>query len=231
MELTAKIREQKGDKVKSLRRQGILPAVLVRKGKESVSLALDYGIFEKTYREAGETTVIKLKIEDGEKGAKEKNVLITETARDPLTGNFLHVDLQEIRLDEKITASVPLVFIGESPMIKEGGTLVKNMQEVAVKSLPNDLPRQIEVDVSVIESFDKHVYVKNLKVSSAVQVLAEAEDVVALVTPPRKEEEVAPAEAPEAAPGEAAEAPESAETAKASQEETKTEAKEEVKKS
>lgn len=208
-----------------------MPAVLVRKGKESVSLALDYGIFEKTYREAGETTVIKLKIEDGEKGAKEKNVLITETARDPLTGNFLHVDLQEIRLDEKITASVPLVFIGESPMIKEGGTLVKNMQEVAVKSLPNDLPRQIEVDVSVIESFDKHVYVKNLKVSSAVQVLAEAEDVVALVTPPRKEEEVAPAEAPEAAPGEAAEAPESAETAKASQEETKTEAKEEVKKS
>lgn len=224
-ELTARVREQIGKKVRSLRRQNILPAILVRKGKKSVSLALNYGAFEKLFREAGETTVIKLKIENGEKGAKEKNVLITETARDPLTGNFIHADLQEIRLDEKITASVPLVFVGESPLVKEGGTLVKNMQEIKVNALPNDLPRQIEVDISAIESFEKHICVKDLKVPPAAQVLAEADDTVALIAPPRKEEEVAPVEAPEAVSEEAAK------TAEAGQEGAKEETKEGTKES
>ncbi|KKR03498.1 MAG: 50S ribosomal protein L25, partial [Parcubacteria group bacterium GW2011_GWF2_39_13b] len=143
---------------------------------------------------------------------KAKNVLIHEIAKDPLTGEIIHVDFQEIRMDEKLTATVPVVFVGESPAVKgDGGTLVKNIKEVQVKAFAKDFPRQIEVDISVLKTFDDRIQVKDLLVSSEVKILAQPEETVALVSPPRKEEavvEVAPAAgeaekpAEEAAPGE-----------------------------
>ena len=212
MELTAKIRIEKGQKAKALRQKGILPAVLCRKGKESISLEIDSHDFLKAFKETGETGVIQLTLKEGEKAEKAKNVLIHEIAKDPLTGEIIHVDFQEIRMDEKLTATVPIIFINESPAVKgEGGTLVKNIKEVQVKAFAKDFPRQIEVDISVLKTFDDRIQVKDLLVSSEVKILAQPEETVALVSPPRKEEavvEVAPAAgeaekpAEEAAPGE-----------------------------
>src|SRR3989339_718688 len=114
MELTAKIRIEKGQKAKALRQKGILPAVLCRKGKESISLEIDSHDFLKAFKETGETGVIQLTLKEGEKAEKAKNVLIHEIAKDPLTGEIIHVDFQEIRMDEKLTATVPIIFINES---------------------------------------------------------------------------------------------------------------------
>jgi len=198
MDLTAKIRAKKGDKVKALRRQGVLPAILCRKGKESIPLEIDNSDFLKVYKETGETGVIQLTIKEGDKDEKVKNVLIHEIAKDPLTGEIIHVDFQEIRMDEKLIATVPLVFIGESPAVKgEGGTLVKNIKEVQVKAFAKDFPRQIEVDISVLKTFDERIQIKDLLVSDTVKILAQPEETVALVSPPRKEEapvETAPVE-------------------------------------
>lgn len=203
-EITAKIRTKIGQKVKTLRQEGILPAILCRKGKESIPLEIDNSDFQKVYKETGETGIIQLTVKEGDKGEKAKNVLIHETAKDPLTGEIIHVDFQEIRMDEKLTATVPLVFVGESPAVKgEGGTLVKNIKEVEVKAFAKDFPRQIEIDISVLKTFDDRIQIKDLPVADAVKILAQPEETVALVSPPRKEEapvEVAPvageAEAP-----------------------------------
>lgn len=198
MELTAQIREKKGNQVKSLRRQGLLPAILYGyKHKESgTPLQVQYLDFERIFKEAGESTIVKLKIKQNGEGLKieERDVLIHEVKLDPITGKFIHADFYEIRMDEEIEVAVPLIFIGEPPAIKSvGGTLVKNMQEVEVKALPKDLPRHIEVNVESLASFDEHICIKDLKVPAQVKILADAEEVVALVVPPRKEEE---AEAP-----------------------------------
>jgi large subunit ribosomal protein L25 len=197
-ELIAQIRTKLGKQNRSLRQKGILPAILYRKGKENVNLQLSALDFKKVLAEAGETSVIELKIEGDSETVetKERNVLIHDVARDPLNGDFIHADFYEVRLDEKTTASVPLVFIGESPVVKtEEGTLVKNMTEIEVEALVRDLPRQIEVDISKLQTFDDSIRVKDLKVQGAVKILAEPEETVALVLPPRKEEEVvAPAE-------------------------------------
>lgn len=190
-ELTAQLRDGVGKKVKFIRRQGKLPAVLCRKGKESISLEIDSNDFLKVYKETGETGVIQLTVKDGEKNEKAKNVLIHEIAKDPLTDEIIHADFQEIRMDEKLTATVPLVFVNESPAVKgEGGTLVKNIKEVQVKAFAKDFPRQIEVDISVLKTFDDRIQVKDLSVSAEVKILAQQEETVALVSPPRKEEAV-----------------------------------------
>lgn len=201
MELIAKIREKTGKKAKVLRQQGITPAILCRKGKQSISIEINSGDFLKIYNEAGETGVIQLKIMDGDKQEKPKNVLISEFARNPLSGDIIHVDFQEIRMDEKLTASVPLVFIGESLLIKgEGGTLVRNIKEVEVKALAKDLPRHIEVDISKLETFESRIHISDLSVSDSVQILADQNETVALIAPPRKEEVVTEAPTAEEKP-------------------------------
>ncbi len=186
LELTVKTRETFGKKVKSLRKKGIIPAVLYGIKAKSVSLEVDYSKFEKLYHEAGESTIIKLKV-----GNENKNVLIHDFSRDPLSEKFTHVDFYEVRMDKPITAEVPLVFEGESLAVKEqDGILVKNLTEIEVESLPVDLPHEIKVDVSALKTFDDIIHVKDLKVASGVKILTESEEVVVSVVPPRSEEEL-----------------------------------------
>lgn len=172
--------------------EGNVPAILYGKGIENTALWIDGKSFNKMYDEIGESTVFKIAID----GKEEKNVLTKEIQRDILNGQIKHIDFYQVRMDEEIEAEVELVFKGESPAVKElGGVLVKNMDTLEVKCLPGDLPSEIEVDTSRIKTFDDYIYVKDLPVSGKVEVLISPETVVAMVLPPRSEEELAELEA------------------------------------
>ena len=187
LELNAKIRETLGKKVKSLRKQGIIPAVFYGAKTKSVPLELDYDKFEKIYEEAKESTIIKLKI-----GKESKNVLIYNVARDPVTDKFIHIDFYRVRMDKLITTEVPLVFEGESPAVEaEDGVLIKNIVNVEVEAMPADLPHEIKVDISTLKTFEDLIYIKDLKVPEGVKILAEPEEAIASVAPPRSEKELA----------------------------------------
>lgn len=195
LELIAQIREKTGNQVKSLRRQGFLPVILYgyKRQNSGTPLQVSYRDFEKILKEAGESTVVRVKIKKSENDAdvEEKDILIYGVASDPITGDFLHADFYEVNMSEEIEASVPLVFIGESPAVKTlSGTLVKSIQDVQVKALPRDLPRQIEINVDSLATFDDKVHIKDLSISGKVEILADPDEVVVLVMPPRKEEEV-----------------------------------------
>ena len=134
--LQAQERKIKGKKVKTLRQEGFLPAVIYGEGVSSQSISIPYKEFEKAYKEAGESTLLKLEV-DG----KAHNALIHGIAYDPLKGNPIHADFYAVRMDRAIRTKVPLEFIGESPAVKnEGGILVKVMQEIDVEALPPNLP-------------------------------------------------------------------------------------------
>lgn len=187
LELKAEARKITGKKVNSLRSAGSVPAVLYGRGIESVNVCVDAKEFNKALKEAGETTLLSLNL-----GSKKHNVLIHDLARDPLSGEIMHVDFFEVRMDEKMKASVPLVFVGESAAVKaEGGVLVKPLQEVELEALPQDLPKDIQVDISPLRTFEDKIYVKDLKVSGSIKILSNPEDMVASVVPPRSEEELA----------------------------------------
>jgi large subunit ribosomal protein L25 len=183
--LDGKIRKE-APKKESLKNE--IPGILYGREVENVMVWLDRKKFTNLYEEIGESTVFKLALD----GKDERNVLIKEVQKDVLTGDPRHVDFYQVRMDEEIEAEVELIFKGESAAVKElGGILVKNMDAIDVKCLPGDLPSEIEVDITPIKTFDDYIYVKDLPVSEKVEVLVDAETVVAMVSEPRSEEELA----------------------------------------
>lgn len=189
--IIAQKRSVTGRKIKSLRRQGILPANLYGKKIKSVCLSLSTIEFEKLFHKVGETSLIDLTI------AEDKSVhpvLISAVQYHPVTDRLLHVDLREVDLTEKVTANIPIKIIGESPAVKDkGAVLVTVISEIEVEALPADLPDHIQIDVSSLAEFNDAIHVKDLKFAKGVEVKIELDAVVATVQEPKEEKEEAPA--------------------------------------
>lgn len=184
MDLTVQTREKLGKAVKSLRREGFIPAELYGRGLKNFHLSIPAKDFLKVLKEAGTSTVVNVVL-----GGKKTPALIQDIGRNYLTGEVEHVDFYQVRMDEKIKAKVPLEFIGEAPAVKEkNGILNKAMSEIEVEALPADLPRRLELNLALLDDINKSIYVKDLKVPAGVKVLVDAGTVIATVTPPVAEE-------------------------------------------
>lgn len=189
-ELKAQLREDVGKKLESLRKKGIIPAVIYGSGHKPASIQVDYEEFRKVFEKSGESSLIKLKI-----GNETKNVLVHDMAKDPISGKFIHIDFYHVRMDQVIKAEVPLVFEGEAPAVKNmEGVLVKTINHIEVEALPKDLPHEIKVDISTLDAFDKYIRVKDLILPQGVKIELESEEVIVSVMPPRVEEEIKAAE-------------------------------------
>jgi len=171
-----------------MRTKNLIPAVVYGAGKDSVSLTLNYDEFAKLYDEAGEASLIDLSL--GEKN--DGKVLIQAIQYDPVSDRIIHVDLRRIDMNKAMTATVELRFIGEAPVIKEqGGTLMHNVESVEVKCLPKDLISHIDVDLSVLKTFDDVIKVKDLPVPAGITITnPNAEDLVAKTTAALTEDEL-----------------------------------------
>ncbi len=197
--IKAEKRKILGQKVKTLRKEGILPANIYGKKVKSLAVQLPLNEFEKIYKEAGETGIIEVSV-DGTK----RPVLINNIQRHPVTDLPLHVDFLQVDLKEKVTADVPVDLIGESPAEKSGlGTVVQHVNEIQVEALPADLPEKFEIDLSKLTEVDQAVFVKTLAVDSKkVEIKNDAEQILVKVEPLRKEEEApAPVETEEEGEG------------------------------
>ncbi len=193
--LKAEARAVTGKKVKQIRQAGKIPAVLYGHDIKSQNLAVDVKEFNQIFKQIGETSLLELIV-----GGKKHNVLIHDLWRHPLSHEVRHIDFYEVRMDEKIKVKVPLAFVGESPAVKnEGGILVKSLHEVEVEALPQDLPKEIEIDISALATFEDKIHIGDLKLGSGVKILLEKQEMIASVTPPRSEAELKELEAAPAA--------------------------------
>ena len=194
LELLVKLRQETGKQNRRVRKQGFIPAVLYGREAKNALFSVNEQDFKKIYKEAGGSALVKLKISNGEQnieGGNERVVLIQDTAKDPVSDRVIHIDFNQVKMDEETTVEVPLVFAGESMAVeREGGVLVKNIRSVEVKALPQDLPKQIEVDISIIKSFDDNLCVKDLKIPENVKIEAKPDDIIASVVPPRTSAEL-----------------------------------------
>ncbi|KKQ90920.1 MAG: 50S ribosomal protein L25 [Candidatus Azambacteria bacterium GW2011_GWA2_39_10] len=197
LEIKSKKREIFGKKVNTLRNQGLIPAVVYGGSGDSIPLVLELKEFKRVFKHAGETTLVKLFIDDAKFSAKGgpasgwKNVLIHDNYRDPITDEIKHVDFYEVKMDEKIIAKIPLVFIGNAPATSDlGGILVKAMQELEIRALPADLPHEVEIDISSLKTFDDNILIKDIKMPKNVEILDNISASVASVVPPRSEAEI-----------------------------------------
>lgn len=185
--LSVSPRTAKGRVNKSLRRSGIIPGVIYGKGQQGVSVQAKLTDLQKVYTQAGETQVIDVKVE-GEKN--DRPTLISDLSVNPLSGAISHFDLRQVNLKEKITATVPVELVGESPAIKEfGADVVLLLNELSVEALPNDFPEAITVELSTLTKVGDHVKVSDLvKPNQAFEIQEDIDAVV--VTISKKEEEV-----------------------------------------
>jgi len=210
IELSANTRDILGKKVRFLRRQGITPANLYGHNLKSTALQVDTVELKHTLSKAGKSSLVALMV-DGTK--RPKMVVVRDIQREPLTGDLLHVDLYQVKMQEKIKLDVPLLFVGEAPAVKDrGGILVQNMNSIEVECLPANMPHNIEVDLSVLSELDQAVHVKDLSIDESVTILTDPEQSIVQIVRSKVEVEIAEevaaaevaveAEAPEEAPAE-----------------------------
>lgn len=187
VKLAAKVRDVFGKKTKKGKKEGFVPAVVYGKKIAPKSLWIKALDFSKLLKESGESTMIELTIDEKDN----RNVIIYEIQKDPVTENFIHADFFQVRMDEEIEKAVELLYIGEAPAVKEsGGVLVKNLDEITVRCLPADLPSEIEVNIESLKTFEDHICIKDLNISPKIKIDLDLETVVALVSPPRSEAEL-----------------------------------------
>lgn len=183
--LKADKRKVFGRKVKALRRKGIVPANIFGKDVKSESIQISRIEFEKVFKKAGETQIIEVGI-----GKEKKPVLVSNIQYDPESDNPLHVDLLQINLTKKVTAEVPLEFVGESPAEKEGkGTVVQQLSEVEIEALPTDFPEKIEASIEGLAEVGDSINIGDLKVVEKLKILDNKKLLVVKIEALREEEE------------------------------------------
>lgn len=183
--LQAKLRNTFGKRTKNIRFQGVIPAVVYGPGEKNANIEVDEKEFIKVLRKAGESSLVELKIDK-----ETRPVLIHDIQQDPVSDKIIHIDFFQASLKEEVQVSIPLVFEGTAPAEKElGGTLNKNMLELEVKALPQNLPHEIKVNVEGLKTFQDHILVKDLVIPANVTVVRDADEIVAAVLEPQKVEE------------------------------------------
>ncbi len=176
-----------------LRTEGYIPAVFYGKKQASTSIAILRSEFGKVWKQAGESSVVSLIGPTGNVDA-----LIHEVDQDPVTEIPRHADFYVFEKGKKIEVSIPLIFVGVSPAVKDlSGNLVKVMHEITIEASPEHLPHEIEVDISALVDFDAQILASNLKLPTGVTLAGDADEVVASVSAPKAEEVEEPTVAPD----------------------------------
>jgi large subunit ribosomal protein L25 len=216
--LEVKERERLGSpESRRLRKQGLVPGVLYGKASTRAIVIEERSLRAALNTDSGLHAVLDVVV-DGQSATHPS--ILKEYQRDPIRGHVAHVDLQEVRLDQPIQATVQLHVIGteDAPGVREGGVLSQPTTAINVEALPMEIPESIEVDVSSMEMGDT-LRLEDVAVKEGVTFLDDPhETVIATVSAPMREEELEAAieevageveegeEAPEEAAEEGAEA-------------------------
>lgn len=181
-----------------IRAKGAVPAVCYGPKEAATSVTIDALQLEKVWKEAGETTIVRIKGVGDEKDALFKDVQFH-----PVTGKMVHADFYILEKGKKIEIAVPLEFVGVSPAEKAGHIVVKALHEIEIEVAPAELPHHLDVDVASLENVGDHITASQVKLPPSAELKTDPEEIVASVTEfVEEKEEVAPAAeaAPAAAP-------------------------------
>jgi large subunit ribosomal protein L25 len=193
--LEVRERERNGSAdARRLRRQGLIPGVLYGRGKAPHAICVSERDLRRVLTgDHGLHAILDVVLE-GQKTSHAS--ILKEFQRDPIRGKLIHVDLQEVRLDQPIEAQVTVELVGEAPGSKEGGVLSQVSREITVEALPLEMPERIELDVSGMAIGDT-LRVSDLPSREGATSLDDPETVVAIVTMPTRIVEPEPEEVEE----------------------------------
>jgi large subunit ribosomal protein L25 len=181
-------RERRGSaEARRLRRQGLIPGVLYGKGNSSHAISVPERELRRVLTGPSGLHAILDVVLEGQKTTHAS--ILKEFQQDPIRGRISHVDLQEVRLDQPITAQVAVQLVGEPAGVKEGGVLSQVQREINVEALPMEIPEHIELDVSGMAIGDT-LRLADLPARDGVRYLDDPDEtVLATVTLPTREVE------------------------------------------
>ncbi len=182
--LTAQDRTVSGKKVKSLRRDGLVPAVVYARGEPSDNIMLDYMSLARAWHKAGKHHVINLSY-----GKKNRPTLIQHMTLDPVKGTISHVAFHAIKMNEKVETEIPVHLIGNSPAAQLGLIIHQNNESVVVKGLPGEMPDAIELDISSLVEADDNIKAEALVLPKNLELITELNQILVSVIVPRAEVE------------------------------------------
>lgn len=199
LSLNAQFRSQEKRELKKIRKENFLPGVIYGKSStDNLSVKVSYLDFEKIYSRAGKSTIINLRVKNGEQRltSKEYSILIRDVQKDPISGKLIHIDFYQLPMEKEVEVVIPLEFEGKAPVEKElGGILIKSIHEVKIRALPKDLISSIKIDLSLLKTFEDEIRIKDLKIPPEIKVQDQPEGTVVSVTEAEEEiTEAAPAE-------------------------------------
>lgn len=191
IKLEAEPRPVVGKKVRQLRAEGWIPAILYGKGVNPMPLKLKATDWRRLSMAGAGRGLMELHIQGHRKPYL---VLIREVQRDPITRQVWHVDFQQVSMTETLRVEVPVTVVGTSPIVDRGdGILLTGLTHLEVECLPSAIPSSIEVDASALKAFGDSVTVGDLVLPEGVKVIAEADETLLTLVPagaPPEEEEV-----------------------------------------
>ncbi len=177
---------------KVVRRAGEVPGIIYGSKAENLSVKCKLKELHSVYVKAGENNLVEVTV-DG----KKIPCLIHAISFEPVSGREEHVDFYAVDMTKKVTTHVPIVVEGESPAVKTlGGVLVTVHDNVEVTCLPQDIPSNFVVNLSVLENFHDSITVATLKAPEGVVIKSSPETVIITVQEPRKEEVIEVVAAP-----------------------------------
>ncbi|MGB6420326.1 MAG: 50S ribosomal protein L25 [Anaerolineales bacterium] len=182
--LQASKRDVVGKQVKTLRREGILPAIVYGRGISPIPISLNTRNANQILSAISSSSLVVLEI-DGEK----HTTLIRDKQRDPVTGGVLHIDFHEVSMTEKLRTNVMLEFQGESLAVKElMGVLVIVLESLEIECLPQDLPDRIVADLSTLEEIGDSIYVRDIILPPNIELISDIDGLVVVISAPAVEE-------------------------------------------
>ena len=166
---------------KALRKKGMIPGVLYFSGEENVNISIEKSVLFHAMQSGQRIFEID---QDGES----QYTMIKQLQYHPVTDEVIHVDLMRVRRSEKITISVPLVLVGDSIGVKEGGVLSQSLNQIEISCFPTDVPEQIELNIEDLE-LNSAKSVADLEIDiEDVDIVTDPSLNIVSITPPASEE-------------------------------------------
>jgi len=178
-------KELRHSELKQIRTNGNIPAIIYGTKVDSKPVYVSSADLTKTIRQVGRNGVISLDV-DGSK----QDVVLTDYQEDSIKREIIHVDFLAVDKSSKINVEVRLVLAGDAAGVKDGGVLQQPLHQLSITSTPDNIPQQIEVDVTNLQVGETLTIADILNQGSTFQINHENDEVIASILPPKQEDEI-----------------------------------------
>lgn len=170
----SEIRKKVGKNASSrLREKGLIPGIIYGNSMDAIPIELDQKGMQEFFRKNSSSGLVSLNIDENN-----YTVFIKEVQKDPVTGNIIHLDFQQVDLDEKVQVFVPIVLKGKAAVKRNGSIVQQQLRDLEIKCSASNIPKALELDISHFMPGDT-LKVADVEFGEEISIVHDAESIIA----------------------------------------------------